>query len=496
MVAGNQVQVINASSERINPPISTCINSPKKSIKSITSSSKVKSSKKSETAKSNTARFKLPCFQKIVELNFMRLVSLLGISTAIIGVVIIAIITIYTFAKTSFPVFRTLKIFGDSAFQYNKMSSAVNLVVLSKDLSKYSLFNRSRNEMIDSFNELFKLLPESAEKVFPNSSKDASTLYLFPLQDAILKQTLAGNYSEGVKLFMKPEHFSGQSSFLNDYFLFVEQIRNISNTQHELIASNSTTYLIVVLICLVISLPIGVAIFVSVLRMERVSRKKLMKAKRLQLQNVMSSVVQRSLLKQWISLQNYGDSSNDLNRIFLLEDIQDFKSPEKQEIQTMRNFLEELKDYSEDSSIVEQDTVSESSDAYSINTTTSIASNRKIDSLMIHLYEKYLNPRGSPNYVKTKGYAKVENFIKEQAQNEAQVVPLTLFDEIQKEVSENLIPAFERYQLTISKESNRNSPRSGNSMAENKVLKDFRNEFKDFLKNYEKAVLKSINSKQ
>ncbi|KAF0983305.1 hypothetical protein FDP41_010370 [Naegleria fowleri] len=521
----------------------------------------------------------------LLELNFMRLISLVGLAFSIVAILIIAIMTIYTFAITSFPVVYTLKLYGQSVQQYNEMVLSEYLMVYARDSSMIQVFNHSRRELQNTLNQLFRLMPESAKEAFGNnqsSNVDVESMKLWPLQDVVLYEVLNGNNSlNAVRAFQNSTHYNTLLEFLDNFNVFIRDLKNISTVQEQVIVSNSTSYLIVIVVCLVITLPIVIVIFVSAIRMERDSRNKLLKAKTIQVLNVLGeSVVQRSLFRDWIQQQSMknqlsslvtyggGESSGganganganggvkrldlnveqqqqqqqpyeqqqpyhqtssvqhqqqeqhqqlleDLHRIDLLEDIQIFKQPAKQELSMMRSLIEALRQCntntnttttttSEDDSSntnttpttlypIEQDALSslsyQSNDTFSVHSSVVLNSSAKnVMSQVISIYEKYLNPMAATHPVKCKGHSKIARFLQEGHVN--QEIDRTLFDEIEQQVAQQLIPSFEMFQKTIPE--GKDVEESSETLFRNGVLTqfriDFRNYLNDFKKNYQRC---------
>ncbi|KAG2377845.1 hypothetical protein C9374_008930 [Naegleria lovaniensis] len=388
-----------------------------------------------------------------------------SLSISILAILIIAIMTIYSFIITSFPVVFTLKLYGNSVKQYNEMVMSEYLMVFARDRSMIQVFNESRQDLQHSLNQLFQLMPQSAMEAFGNESIDQ--MKLWPLQNVVLDQVMAGNATNAVRSFLNVTHYGTLLDFLANFNVFIRDVKNISYAQEQVIISNSTSYLIVIVVCLAITLPIVIVIFTTISQGGSASGYK---------GNVHTNGHTGNEVIGWKQqiMMNYKSSTVEqelLNRVDLLEDIQLFKQPAKQELNMMRSLLEELREYSDDSTssstMIEQDALSSTLSYRSSGDTFSVAgsvassvvvnSRKNTISQLISIYEKYLNPSSATHPVKCKGHQKIANYLREchdKSLNHPKdatttQMELNLLDEIQVEVARQLIPIFEHFQKTI-----------------------------------------------
>ncbi|EFC41761.1 hypothetical protein NAEGRDRAFT_80561 [Naegleria gruberi] len=279
----------------------------------------LKTSKTKTSRTSTSVRLRTCC--GTIELNCVRLISLIGMIVNIVAFFVILAMTIQTFVITSAPVVDMLVNFGDVQIAYQETTSSVYKgVILQSNDTAFSWYS-NKDRLIDSLNQLLTLVPAGTANGILNGSSDAQSLPILATHKAIIDTVVyLGDYNASSAM-MQRNMSKSTERWDRGMKYFMETVSNLAQSQYNSIISSMTTNLVVISVCLVVAIPVCIGIFVMTIKRERELSEKLKHANIVLLMNTMADPFFRDLFGDYCNLHKPSTYS----RFKLLEKLQHIK---------------------------------------------------------------------------------------------------------------------------------------------------------------------------
>ena len=441
--------------------------------KRTTNSAKTSKSRTSIT--STSVRLKTCC--GTIELNCVRIVSLIGMIINVLAFIIILAMSIQTYVISSDPILEMLVSFSDVNIEYQKASSSVYLGVIVKDNDTAMEWYGHKNQLVDSLNYLLDILPPETSKGILNGSSDANSLPILATQKAIIEQVLEGDFNTSSSM-LQTNLTRSANRWDQSMSFFLSSVKKIGAAQYASMVSSMTINLAIIGACLCVAIPVCIAIFVMTIRKERETADRLKSVNLIMLMNTMSDPFFRDLFGQFCFQHNQTTNSY----FKLLETLQQIKQGLKQLISLSNPAMDDV------------EVMSDTWDTSSSVTTTSYGEEeessirKRLQVLLNDLNDMFIDSKlGNVRFVDTIGVKQlieeVSNPVqasttylqKNKKQNKTELY-ISKVEQAQNNVGERLLTVHTKFKDKLTQPAN----------TRKNMLRKYRILFKQQLKNYSK----------
>jgi len=395
-------------------------NDPPSSIFTKTTS---KTSGTATTTSSSTFRLTTCC--GVVELNLVRVLSLLGMIFNIAAFIAVAIVVGMAYGIDSSSEIKLLLYRADLTKYNSQTSCIVKKAVATGDLKYVDLYYESSKNVTDTLSMIQKEIP-------PEQLVGVKLNFTNP-QVSIIDREVIGYVAKGdlanAKKTLKSFYYNVYQYYFNVFLssVLLTRIQKLGLDKQKYISMSTTVNLVIVLTSIVLVIPIIIFIFVMALNTEGSSTKKLRTATIMMLIDTFSNEELNSQFKEFCDNENYSTQYNFLNLVHKFH----VKSTQAEELRAKQDYLK---------SDVEIEKCMQ--ERLEIEKTRS--------DLAFFIYNDFINPTGAHVLTSNSSYQQaVKGKMDKATENNALPLPEDLFDSIEREVSESMVDFYIRFKQSI-----------------------------------------------
>ncbi|EFC49311.1 hypothetical protein NAEGRDRAFT_78141 [Naegleria gruberi] len=312
-----------------------------KSIISRTNSKTSRTSRFSKTTIS-TLNVKVKICCGILELDCLRLFSIVSLLINVAAFIIVAGITINMFQISNQPAVRTLIARGDALNTGELLLDIVRVGALSGSNEETKLWYVYRDQMVEALNRIFANIESTTNSTnFNHASKNGSDMYTLPLMEEIIKELENGNYARAKDLYKGQIYQNAIGNWSKQQGSFFGTIKNEGRGKDDKVYDASTTNLAVVGACLAIVLPIVLGMTLINLKRESVVSETLNNSKTMQMLDTIRNPNLSKYFKQACKVQNVEHVFALLQEIITFNTLQNDEAKREQALSIYRNYLKD-----------------------------------------------------------------------------------------------------------------------------------------------------------
>ncbi|KAF0973834.1 hypothetical protein FDP41_007221 [Naegleria fowleri] len=245
--------------------------------------------------------FRIPTCCGVIELNLIRVLSLLGMMINICCFIAVAVVVGNSFRLEAKREISLLLQRARFIELYDRTSCIVNLAAVTGSLSYVSLYYESQANTSRVLLELSKHLPSDVNQ---KTKFDPKNPYNVKFDQQVIEAVRQGDLKTANKL-LKSITYIVMESYASHFIEFVtNEIKTLSSQKQEYLKYSSTVNMVLVLSGVVISVPIVISIFVMALTSEQTSTRKLLKATSLMILETLRNEKTSQLFKEFCEKEN------------------------------------------------------------------------------------------------------------------------------------------------------------------------------------------------
>ncbi|EFC47598.1 hypothetical protein NAEGRDRAFT_57301 [Naegleria gruberi] len=285
------------------------------------------------TISSLSFKIKLCC--GVLELDCMRLLSLISLFINIAAFIIVAGVTIDMFNITQNSFSKVLIARGDALNTNELMLDIVRVGALSRNNSEVDKWYVYKEQMIDALDRFFEYVdPVVKLSNFNNGSKNGVDMYTLPLMEEIIILLKQNNYDRAFELYQGGTYQNATTTWYKQQSTVFNSVKTDSRDQDDLVYNSSTGTLIVVCVSLAVVIPIVIVMTILNIRRESTLTETLQNSRVIQLMDTMNDSTMSKFFKQACTTEKKTDS------YFLLAEIMNFnKMKDEADMKTQANHI-------------------------------------------------------------------------------------------------------------------------------------------------------------
>ena len=268
--------------------------------------------------------FKIRLCCGVLELDCMRLLSLISLFINISAFIIVAGVTIDMFSITNQSYSKVLIARGDALNSNELMIDIVRVGALSRNNSEIDKWYSYRDQTIEALNRFFKYVDPSVNTTnFNSGSRNGRDMYTIPLMEEIISHLKNQQYESALTLYQGFTYQNLTATWFKQQSAVFNLVKTEGRGQDDLVLNSSTSNLVVVSVCLAIVIPIVVLMTCLNIRRESTISETLHNSRAIQLLDTMNDPMYSKFFKQACVSEKMLDSYMLLSQILEFNQIQD-----------------------------------------------------------------------------------------------------------------------------------------------------------------------------